>query len=102
MKLLISTGPNVEFTITRMDINFLEFLRMKLGIAQCPEAFINLQPGTRAYQCAGDGRLPEHPGDRHLREALTAFLSDRIERAHAGEIAFAEHRLVERPILKGA
>src|ERR1700726_3671514 len=96
---LTRRGPDIEFAIARLRVNFFELLLVERAVSQRAEALLDLRPAARARERAGDGRLSEHPRDRHLREALPTLPGNFVERAHVGEIAFAEHRLPERLVV---
>src|SRR5258708_3983487 len=83
--------PDIEFAVARLRVNFFELILVERAVSQRAEALLDLRPAAGADQRAGNGGLSEHPRDRHLREALPTLLCNFIERAHMGEIAFAEH-----------
>src|SRR6185437_3046693 len=79
--------PNVEIAFECVMIDPLQLLEAELHVTQCAQAFLDLLPAAGTDQRAGDGRLAQHPGDCHLRQALPTLARTLIERTHVGEIA---------------
>src|SRR5215472_898172 len=93
--------PDVEITVEGVTVDSLQLLGAELQVEKGTQALLDLFPAAGSDQRAGDGGPAQHPGDRHLRQALTALVCNLIERAHAGEIALVEHRFAERAVLRG-
>ena len=64
--------------IAGVRVNLREFVGCKGAILQCANGILDLHPAAGAHQRTGDRGVLQHPGNRHLREALTTLLRDVI------------------------
>src|ERR1035437_569976 len=68
--------PEVDPALRRVAVDLGELRRGELEIAERSEVLLELGHVARSDNRRGHARVAECPGERHLREALTATLRD--------------------------
>ncbi|MNL22804.1 hypothetical protein D3C87_1441640 [compost metagenome] len=71
-------------------VNLRQFLCTEAQILQRPDVLDDLLRPARTDQRRGYPRVTQRPGQRQLRQALTATLGNLVERTHMSDIGFRQ------------
>ena len=89
-------APQVDAAVVRLAFDRRQFAGAEFQLPECADVLADLRRTAGADQRRRDARIAQHPGQRHLRQALAARLRDLVERGHAGEIGRRQVLAAER------
>src|SRR5450759_3707018 len=93
--------PEVDPALRRVAVDLGEFRRGELEVPERGEVLLELGHAACPDDRRGHARVAEGPGERHLREALTATLRDLGERTDLGQGGLAEESRRQRATRRG-
>src|SRR5271170_717637 len=80
---LARLGPKVHIAVDRVAVDFVELVAAEAQTIERAYAVVDLLRPACSDQCRRDARIPQYPGQRHLRQCLPASVGDGRQGAHA-------------------
>src|SRR5699024_7689684 len=91
--------PKVHSALHRVAVDLSELGIAELQVLQRAESVVQLGHAGGSYQRGGHSWVAQYPGDRHLRQRLSAIGGDLIQLPDAGEVFLAQVLRTQRSAL---